>query len=187
MTREAAGGHHRSPHLVVEAGRLLTVTPVDEQQGQRGGPVPANRRCVTDQGDHHVIETSPVDGPPEVGQGVEQAELGVDEIGLVPLPAHLVLLRAPVVVEAIQHRGRPAGHRAQIAGRLAAVAADLEEGPERGIGRRRGGGQGQTLLGRHEAPGRLGHGQLDRGQRASPPPADGALVSWPDGHPTGTG
>ena len=53
--------------------------------------------------DDRVLEAGVVDRAAEDGQRVHQPDLGVDQVGLVPLPARLVLLRAAVVVDGEQH------------------------------------------------------------------------------------
>ena len=56
---------------------------------------------------------------------------GSTSVGVVVLPAGLVLLGAVVVVEAEQDRPGLLGRRAQVDGRLAAPGADLDEGGRR--------------------------------------------------------
>ncbi len=65
-------------------------------------------------GDHVALQPGVVDRATEPGQGVDAADLGVDQVGLVPLPPGLVLLGAPVVVEGEQHRVALVGGRAEV-------------------------------------------------------------------------
>jgi hypothetical protein len=153
----AAGDEVGGPQLVVGPGRLDAVTAVDEQERQRSGPRPGHERRLAHDGDDRALEAGVVDRAAEVGQRVHQAHGGVDEVGLVPLPAGLVLLRAPVVVDREQHPAPLPGGGAQVHAGLAAVAADLEQ---RAVDRHRGGRlvEGEALVRRHEAAGGLGGG-----------------------------
>ena len=53
-----------------------------------------------DDGDDPVLEAGRLDGPAEVGEGVEPAGGGVDDLGVAVQLAGLVLLGAAVVVDA---------------------------------------------------------------------------------------
>ena len=119
----------RRPGLVVGQHNVEGVTAVDEHQPERRGPVRGDRRRVADDGDHGVLEPGVLDRAAEERQRVHAARLGIDDLGVVVLPPGLVLLRAPVVVDAEKHRAAGARRRAQVHGRLPAVAADLEERP----------------------------------------------------------
>ena len=63
----------------------------------------ATDRRVADDGDDDVLEPGVVHRAPEERQRVHLPDGGVDEVGLVPLPPRLVLLRAAVVVDGEQH------------------------------------------------------------------------------------
>lgn len=153
---QAAGGHKRRPQLEIETGRLDPVAAVDEQEAKGSGPVANHAGAIANDGNHPGFEPSVVDGPAEGRQGVDPADRRIDQVRFVPLPAGLVLLRAPMVIDAEQQRVGVSGDRSEIEGRLAAVATDLEQRPERGIRRRGGTPQGNALIGRHEPPGGLG-------------------------------
>ena len=86
-----------------------------------------DRHRVADDRDDDVLEPGRVDRAAEERQRVHAAGLGVDDLGVVVLPAGLVLLRAAVVVDGEQHRARRARRRAEVHRRLAAVRADLEQ------------------------------------------------------------
>ena len=149
------------------------MTAVDEQQSERCGPEPPQRRSVSDRGDHVAFEAGVEDRPAEQRQRVHAAHCGIDEVGFVPLPTRLVLLGPAVVVDG-EHDG--AGGTGGIAGEqhhvgvscsgtqvdagLAAVAADLEE---RSVGDATacvgaGSEQGEPLVGWHEAASGFGSG-----------------------------
>ena len=89
----------------------------------------ADARGVADDREHGGLEPGVVDGPAEVRERVHLPDGRVDEVGLVPLPARLVLLRAAVVVDGEQHPTELAGRGPDVHGRLPAVGAHLEERP----------------------------------------------------------
>ena len=100
------------PALVVDAGGLVAVAAVDEQEAPAAWPsAGATVGRVADHRDHRALEAGVVDRPAEARQRVHLPDRGVDEVGLVPLPARLVLLRAAVVVDGEQHPARVAGRR----------------------------------------------------------------------------
>ena len=139
------------PAVVVGVCRPTSVAAVDEQERQRDGPGRCDRRRVTNQGHHRALEVRLVDRVPELRQGVDHVHRGIDEVGLVPLPAGLVLLGPTVVVEGEQEAPEGLGGGTKVEGRLAAVAAHLQiravGGDLRGVPV-----QGQALVGGHEAP-----------------------------------
>ena len=114
-----------------------------------------DQRRPSDDGDHRVFELGVVDGGAEERQRVHLAGAGIDDVEVVMLPARLVLLRAPVVVDGEQHRARTFGDVTEPDRRAAAVRADLEHGkPRAGFGRRPGRRpQRVALVGGHEALG----------------------------------
>ena len=153
--QRAAGRHVRRPQLVVAVGGFGAVAAVDEQQGQGRGPEATHGGRVAHDRDHRPLQPGVEHGPTEPGQGVHAPHLGVDQVGFVPLPAGLVLLGPPVVVQGEEHHPGLLGRGAEPDRRLAAVRPDLEE---RGIGngdgrlpRRRP--QGVALVGGHEPTG----------------------------------
>src|SRR5690606_36200920 len=109
---------------------------------------------VPHHGHNRALQPGVVDRAPEERQGVHLADGRVDEVGLVPLPARLVLLRPAVVVDGEEHPAELAGGGADPHRRLPAVGAHLEEGPVDGhrLGRLV---ERLALVGRHEPPGRL--------------------------------
>ncbi len=139
----------RRPGLVVGEHHVQSVTAVDEHEPERRAPVRGDRGRVADDGDHGVLESGVLDRAAEERQRVHAAGLGIDDLGVVVLPPGLVLLRAAMVVDAEQHGAAGTRRRAQVHGRLAAVAADLEEGPD---GRRvaAGGVEREPLVVGHE-------------------------------------
>ena len=90
--QDATGRDPRRPASVVGAGRLDTVATVDEQQAQRRLPPPRHGGRRADDGDHPVLQTGPGDVLAEHPERVHEPELGVDRLGVVVLPAGLVLL-----------------------------------------------------------------------------------------------
>ena len=66
---------------------LVGVPAVDEQQRQRRAPVRRDGRRPADHRDHLVLEAGLLDGAPEGGQGVQPAELRVDERRVVVAPS----------------------------------------------------------------------------------------------------
>ena len=80
---------------------------------------------------------------------------GIDEVGLVPLPTGLVLLGPAVVVDREQDGVAVLRGGAEVDGRLAAVAADLEH---RAVDRDAGGRvvEREPFVRRHEAAGCFG-------------------------------
>ena len=107
-----------------------------------------------DHREHRVLEAGVVDRLAEERERVHLADGGVDEVGLVPLPARLVLLGAPVVVDGEQHAAELPRRGAEVHRRLAAVGAHLEQ---RAVDRHRRGRfvEREPLVRRHEAAGRL--------------------------------
>ena len=105
-----------------------------------------------DDRDDLVLEPGARDRAAEDRQRVHQPELGVDEGGVVVLPAGLVLLRAAVVVDGEDRAADLAGRRAEVDRGLAAVGADLER---RAVGESLAGVavQQQPLVLGHEALG----------------------------------
>ena len=150
MQKVPPGDDVGGPQVVVEAGRLLAVAAVDEQERQRRRPGPRDERRAADHRDHRVLEAGVVDGLAEVRERVHLADGGVDEVGLVPLPPGLVLLGASVVVDGEQHPAELASRGAEVHRRLAAVGAHLEERAVDRHGRRRL-VERQSLVRRHEA------------------------------------
>src|SRR5947208_2260603 len=75
--------------------------------------------------------------PLDAGQGVDPPHRRVDEVGLVELPARLVLLRPAMVVDTEQHPPAHRGGGAEVDGRLAAVRADLQQGARQPARQRR--------------------------------------------------
>jgi hypothetical protein len=159
MDREQpAGQHEPRPRLVVGRRHVEGVAAVDEQQAQRGAPVPGHGGGVADDRDDDVLQPGVRQGAPQERQGVHPAGARVDHLGVVVLPPGLVLLRAAVVVHGEQHgAGRP-GRGAEVDRRLAAVRADLQQWaqPPGGQPCRV---QGQPLVVGHEALG--GSGELE--------------------------
>ena len=102
-----------------------------------------------------------MDGPPECRQGVHQPGGRIDEVGVVVLPAVLVLLRPTVMVQREQLATHGLGSRPQIAGRLPAIAPDLQPWPVGSVSTHFGGmvEQGLPLVGGHETRGGGGMGQ----------------------------
>ena len=90
-----------------------------------------DRGRVADDRDHGVLESGALDRAAEERKRVDAAGRGIDHLGVVVLPPGLVLLRTAMVVDAEQHGAGGARRRAQVHGRLAAVAADLEQRPDR--------------------------------------------------------
>ena len=149
--------------LIVGPRRLLSVSPVDEAEAERAS---ANRRRrwqsrrrrppPTTRARRRRSRASPV------GQGVDPAVDGIDEIGLVVVPPLLVLLGAVVMVDAEHDRAGGPRRRAQVERRLPAPGADLHQRRRRslrpvmvggwGVPARaqRRTGQGQTLVLGHE-------------------------------------
>jgi hypothetical protein len=139
------------------------VAAVDEQQGQRGGPVAGYGGGLAQYADHDVLQSGLGQGAPEGRQGVQAAGGGVDQRQVVVLPSGLILLRAAVVIDREQDGVGGPGRRPQIDRRLAAVGADLQQGPEAGVaGSPAGMVQGQTLVIGHEPLGPAGQIQQVR-------------------------
>ena len=103
------------------------------------------------------------------------AGVGVDQGGVVPLPARLVLLGAAVVVERDEVCAGRAGSAAQVDGRLAAVRPDLQPQARRCRQRRRE--QRLALVGGQEALGRVGDGGKSRGERHAGSSGGGRVVN----------
>jgi hypothetical protein len=112
--------------VVVGPGRLGAVAAVDEEQGERRGPVGREGRRIGHDGDDRAFEPGVVNGAPEGRQRVDLPDVGVDEVGLVPLPAGLVLLGPTMVVDREQDRVATLRRGAEVDRRLAAIAPDLE-------------------------------------------------------------
>lgn len=111
-----------------------------------------------------VLQARPVERAAEGGERVHHAQLGVDRLRVVVLPARLLLLAAPVVVHG--ERGDPGltgGAGEQDRG-AAAVGADLQKREAQPSRFDRGRVQGQPLADGHEALRRLERGQ-DLGPR----------------------
>lgn len=87
---------------------------------------------MPDDGDHDVFEPRVLDRPSEERQRVHAPGAGVDQPLVVVCPAGLVLLRATMVVDGVEHAATLASRGTQVDGRLAAVRADLEQRPVRG-------------------------------------------------------
>jgi len=62
-----------------------------------------NRRRIADHSHHRAFEAGVVDRAAEHRQRVHPADLRIDQVGLVPLPAGLVFLGSAVVVDREQH------------------------------------------------------------------------------------
>src|SRR5205807_3406246 len=126
----------------------------------------------------HRLPARLLDGAAEVGEGVDTAAARVDYLGVVVLPAGLVLLRAPMVVDTEQHRAGLGRRRPQVERRLAAVAAHLEQRPHRG-GLEAGLVQRQPLAIGHEAAGGASGPQLVGCHPFGDTPAASRLVISP--------
>ena len=132
---------------------------VDEQERERDLPDRtrpwANRRPVPT-----TVPSSPASWivRRKIGSVSILPTSAIDQIGLVMLPAGLVLLAPPMVVEREEDPTLGLRRCAEVDRGLAAVAADLEEraGHGHGLGRVE---QGQALVGRHEAAGGFGVGE----------------------------
>jgi hypothetical protein len=118
---------------VVVLRDLLGVVAVEEQQRQRCAPP---RRHLLGGGDQHaddVVQAGVPQRVPQRRQRLQPPGVRVDQRGVVPLPARLVLLRAAVVVQRHQRGAGVAGRRTQVDGRQAAVGAHLEPGARAGL------------------------------------------------------
>src|ERR1019366_6124174 len=90
--RRAAGAHPRRPALVVGDRCRLGVAAGDEQHPEGGSPDPADVRRGPDDGDDVLLESGRGHGSAEMRQRIEPASGRVDDLGVVVLPARLVLL-----------------------------------------------------------------------------------------------
>ena len=97
-----------------------------------------------------VVQPGRIERATERGQRVEQAGDLVDQRRVVILPAGLVLLRAVMVVDGVQHAAGLLRRRAEQQGGLAAVGADLDPDAAVKVPQRRV-VQRASLVGRHEA------------------------------------
>ena len=145
-----------SPALVVAAGRFSTMAAVDETEREGCAPERGDLGGVPDDGDHSVFELRRLDGPPKERKRVHAPGDGVDDIVIVVLPTGLVLLRAPMVVDAEKNRTGTLRDVAQKDCRPAAIRADLEEGAQRCDDERRS-TKSLPFVRRHEPLGRLVH------------------------------
>jgi len=136
------------------------VAAVDEEERQRGVPQAGDRRRRPHDEHHVVFQTAILEGLPGEGQGVHTTGPRIDDGAVVVLPACLVLLRAPVVVDGQEHRAAVPGRGAQVHGGFAAVGPDLEERTKAGAGCRHPGPiERRSLVVRHEALDRPGVGE----------------------------
>ena len=131
---------------------------------------------VADDRDDGFLECGVLDRPSQERQGVHAPGSRVDDLGIVVLPAGLVLRRAVVVVDREQHRVGLLRGGAEVDRRLAAVGADLEQRTDA----RRSTAQlvqGEALVMGHESLGGPGHGQCIRSHTRHASPTRARLAS----------
>jgi hypothetical protein len=154
-----ADGDPRRPALVVPLRGGVGVAAVDEQHAERRPPQPRHVHRTPHDHHHVVVHARADERGPEPRQRVNPPGNRVHQRRVVVLPALLVLLRAPVVVDRhdllahsplprVAHAGR------QVNRRLAAVTADLQHRAGVRVGLRRL-VQCQALGLRHEPRGDL--------------------------------
>ena len=171
-----AHGDVRGPPAEVGPGRLIPVAAVNETERERAVPARGERGGVADDAHHRAFEPGRGDGAAPLRQGVDAADRGVDEVGLVVVPPGLVLLRTAVVVDRQHESTGGLGRRTEIYRRLPAPRTDLDEGRRerarhrRPPGAERGLEEGLTLVVGHE-PTRLARGSRRRASVRSLRPA----------------
>ncbi len=157
--QQPARRHLRGPAPVVGPRHIGAVAPVDEQQRQGRAPVGGHHRRRPHHQHYRRLQAGRLEGPAGPGQGVHAAGGGVDDGRVVVFPAHLVLFRAPVVVDREQGAPPLLGGGAQVERRFPAIGPDLQQRSRR---RRQGGPvQGLTFGVGHEPLD--GPGERERG------------------------
>ena len=78
---------------------------IDEARGDRQRPAPGDLGRLCNQGAHDVAHTGTRDGAAELGQRIE-ASVRIDELGIVPFPSRLVLLRTAVMIHRVHDDSR---------------------------------------------------------------------------------
>lgn len=85
---------------------------------------------AADDGNHRLFQAGKVEGPAKQGQRVGRKGGKIEQRGIEVLLTGLLLFGAPVVVDGKKNGAVLPTGAAQVNGRLAAVTADLEAGPQ---------------------------------------------------------
>jgi hypothetical protein len=117
--------HLRSPPAVVAPRHVRTVAPVDEEEVERTREVVGDDGGLADETDDGLFEAGVRDGPLPPGERIETSVGGIDEGGVVVLPARLVLLAPVMVVEGAGDGADLLGREAEVGGGLSAPRPDL--------------------------------------------------------------
>lgn len=112
------------PRFVVGSRHLAPVATIDEAHGNGQRPPPGDLGRLGDECAHDIAHTGTRDGAAELGQRIE-ASVRIDELGIVPFPPRLVLLRTAVMIDRVHDDSRLARNVGQPQRRAPAVSTDF--------------------------------------------------------------
>jgi hypothetical protein len=125
----AARQHMIGPTQIIRADRFGTMPAVDENQAQRRGPAPSGNERGTHEWYDDRFETSLRDRAAKSRQRVDGTAARVPEFGVEVFFTRLLFLGAAVMIDGEKNTAALAAGRAEVNGRLPAVAADFKARP----------------------------------------------------------